>query len=164
VGEGGRPLALIAATVADRVGEIGLAVATVLAVAAVAVALTAIAGRDTGRARVTSALVIVTGGAAVTFVAYLAFQIRCGDAGCVIRPGDDVAGIAPWWRIDGAWQWGAQLMLASVALVTSALALAAAARESRFARPLLTAARVAYVVWALLVFAIPALWEVFAIR
>ena len=167
MGQGRRALALtgigLAATVSDRLGEIGLAVATVVAVVAVGVALSAIAKRNAGRAGLTSALVIVTGGAAVTFVAYLAFQIRCGDAGCVYRPGDEVAGVAPWWRIDAAWQWGAQLTLAAVALVVSSLALAFAARESRAARPLLGAARAAYFLWAALVFAVPLLWEVFAI-
>lgn len=163
MGEGGRPLALIAAATADRAAEIGLAAATVVAVAAVAVALTAIASGETGRARLTSALVIVTGGAAITFVAYLAFHIRCGEAGCVFRPGDEVAGVAPWWRIDGAWQWAAQLGLASAGLVTSSLALAAAARKARAARPLLIGARVAYVLWALFVFVVPLAWELLAI-
>lgn len=172
MGQGGRALALIAAgphtiamlaTAADRVGEIALAVATVVAVAAVAAALSGITRRDAGRAGVTPALVIVTGAAAITFVAYLAFQIRCGEAGCVIRPGDKVAGIAPWWRIDRAWQWGGQLTLASAGLVISSLALASAARESRAARLLLNAARSAYFLWAVLVFAVPMLWEIFVI-
>jgi hypothetical protein len=172
VGQGGRALALIAggphivamlATTSDRVGEIALAVATVVAVAAVAVALRGVTRRDTGRSGVTPSLVIVTGAAAITFVAYLAFQIRCGEAGCVIRPGDDVAGIAPWWRIDRAWQWGAQLTLASAGLLISSLALASAARESRGARPLLIAARSAYFLWAVLVFAVPMVWEIFVI-
>ena len=157
-------MSLRAGTVtADRRGESGLAAATIVAVIAVGVALGAIARRGGGRSGLTSALVIVTGGAAVTFVAYLAFQIRCGEAGCVVRPGDAVAGISPWWRIDDAWQWGAQLTLAAVALVVSSLALAFAARESRAARPLLMAARLAYALWALLVFLVPMAWEIFAI-
>ncbi len=172
MGQGGRALALIAAsphilgmlaTTADRVGEIALAVATVVAVAAVGVALRGVTRGKSGRAAVTPSLVIVTGAAAITFVAYLAFQIRCGETACVIGPGDDVAGVDPWWRIDGAWQWGAQLALASVGLLVSSLALAAAARESRAARPLLFGARAAYFLWAVLVFAVPLVWEVFVI-
>jgi hypothetical protein len=151
------------ATTADRVGEIALAVATVVAVAAVVAALGGITRRNARRAGVTPALVIVTCAAAITFVAYLAFQIRCGETGCVIGPGDEVAGVSPWWRIDRAWQWGGQLTLASAGLVISSLALAAAARESPAARPLLIAARSAYFVWAVLVFAVPMLWEIFVI-
>jgi hypothetical protein len=164
VGEGRRTLALTGTvTTSDRLGEIALAVATVVAVIAVGAALSAIARRNAGRGGLTSALVIVTGGAAVTFVAYLAFQIRCGEAGCIVRDGDTVAGVSPWWRIDHAWQWGGQLALAAVALMVSSLALTFAARESRAARPLLIAARAAYFLWAVLVFLVPAAWEIFAI-
>jgi hypothetical protein len=173
VGQGRRPLALTAAgpivyvaassAASDRLGEIALAVATVVAVVAVGVALTGIARRNAGRTGLTSPLVVVTGGAAITFVAYIAFQIRCGDTGCVVGIGDTVAGISPWWRIDRAWQWGGQLTLASAGLMISSLALAFAARESRAARPLLIAARAAYFIWILLVFAVPLAWEVFVI-
>ena len=147
----------------DRVGEIALAVATVMAVVAVGVTLPALPRRARGRTGLTPALVIVTGGAAITFVAYLAFTIRCEQSGCGVSAGDALAGIDPWWRDGRSWEWGAQLLLASVALVTSSLALALAARELRGARPALLLARLAYFTWVVLVFALPLVWELFVI-
>ena len=61
--------------------EVVLAAATVLAVAAVAVALPAVLRAPAERAvrtRLTPALVILTGGAVISFAAYLAFSSRCG--------------------------------------------------------------------------------------
>jgi hypothetical protein len=114
-------------------------------------------------AAITSSLVIVTGGAAVTFVAYLAFVIRCSQYGCHVRPGDRVSGIAPWWHIRHAWQWGAQLGLAAIGLAVGSAALALASRERRSARIGLNLARALFGLWVVGVFAIPAAWEIFAI-
>jgi hypothetical protein len=140
-----------------------LAATTVVAVALLAVTLPVLVRRARGRAGLTPALVIATGGAAITFVAYLAFAVRCRQAGCHFRRGDTVAGIAPWWRIKESWQWGAQLALASVGLLIASAALALAVREKRAARPVVTLARLAYGVWAVVVFVIPAAWEIFVI-
>lgn len=157
------PPPLAASSAADRVGEITLAAATVAAVILLAVTLPALVRRAKRGAGLTSALVIVTGGAAITFVAYLAFAVRCAEAACRVGPADDVAGIAPWWRDNSSWQWGAQLALASVSLVVACAALALAARERRSAGRVQTLARVAYVVWVLGVFVVPAAWEIFVI-
>jgi hypothetical protein len=89
--------------------------------------------------------------------------VRCAQAGCHFDRGDTVAGLSPWWRVKGSWQWGAQLALASLALVIASSALALAVRERRAAGRVLTLGRVAYGVWALLVFLIPAAWEIFVI-
>ena len=68
-----------------------------------------------------------------------------------------------WWRRDTAWEWGAQLALASLGLVAASIALAftASGRFRRARRPLL-AARLAYVAWAVLVFLPAAAYELFA--
>jgi hypothetical protein len=167
LGEGRGALALSAAVPAsvasDRVGEVTLAAATVAAAALLVLTLPVLVRRARGRAGVTPALVIATGGAAITFVAYLAFAVRCTQAGCHFGKGDTVAGLAPWWRIKGAWQWGAQLALASVALLIASAALALAVREKRAAAPVVTLARLAYGVWTIVVFVIPAAWEIFVI-
>jgi hypothetical protein len=148
----------------DRVGEVALAAATVIAVILVAATLPAVLRRSTrSRRAITPALVIVTGGAAITFVAYLAFAVRCTQSGCNVRPDYAVAGIAPWWRIKGSWQWGAQLALASVGFALASVALAMAARERRRAGRAVNAARLTYALWAVLVFLIPAVWEIFVI-
>jgi cytochrome c biogenesis factor len=148
----------------DRVGEAALAAATIVAVALVATTLPAVFRRSGGpRGTLTPALVIVTGGAALTFVAYLAFAVRCTQSGCNVRQDHAVGGVLPWWRIKGSWQWGAQLTLASVGFALAALALAMAARERRRAGRAVNVARLAFGLWALLVFVIPAAWEIFAI-
>lgn len=141
-----------------------LAVATLAAVALLALTLPVLARRArSSRAGVTPALVIATGGAAITFVAYLAFLVRCRQAGCHFHRGDMVAGISPWWRIKEAWQWGAQLALAGVGLLIASAALALAVREKRASRRVVALARLAYGVWAVVVFLIPAAWELFII-
>jgi len=143
---------------------VALAAATVIAVALLAVTLPAMLRRGRGRrSGVTSALVIVTGGAAVTFVAYLAFAVRCSQAGCRVPGGDTVAGLHLWWRTRDAWQWGAQLALASVGLAVASLSLALAARERRMAGRVVNLARVTYALWAVAVFAVPAIWEIILI-
>ena len=172
MGESGRALALstrgggwltAASATADRIGETALAVATVVAVIAIAVALPALAKRRHSRASLTGALVIATGGAGIAFVSYLAFDVRCTQAGCGLRDGYELAGLEPWWRVYDAWQWGAQLGLASAGLMLGAVALALAVRERPAARRMLTLARVAYFSWAILAFLVPALWELLVI-
>jgi hypothetical protein len=158
------PLALASRTT-DRIGEVTLAVATVLAVVLLAVTLPALLRRGPGgrRGGVTSALVIVTGGAAVTFVAWLAFAVRCTQYGCDARPGETVAGLPTWWHARHTWEWGTQLALAAVGLAVGSAALALAARERRAARRVVNLARLAYALWVIGVFAMPAVWELFLI-
>lgn len=148
----------------DRVGEVVMAAATVAAVVLLALTLPALIrlGRG-GRRAVTPALVILTGAAAITFVSYLAFFVRCAEAGCVVRPGDTAAGLYPWWRANDSWQWGAQLALAGVALVLASVALFLAVRGRRSAPRAVALARAAVFVWALVAFFIPALWEILLI-
>ena len=153
-----------AATLVDRIGEISVAAATVFAAIAVAVTLPGLLKRRRGRSKLTPALVIVTGGAAITFVAWLAFTIRCTESGCGVRHGYALFGLQPWWRLQASWQWGAELALASVGLVTASLSLALAARDRRSARPALIAARLVYGTWAIVAFVLPALWEIFVIK
>jgi hypothetical protein len=145
----------------DRIGEVVMAAATVAAVVLLALTLPALIrlGRG-GRRAVTPALVILTGAAAITFVSYLGFFVRCAEAGCEIQSDDSIAGLYPWWRTDDAWQWGAQLALAGIALVLASLALFLAVRRRRTAARAVAIARVAVFIWALVAFFIPALWEI----
>ena len=128
----------------DRPAEIGLAVATVVAVLAVLATLVPLlrtAEPRAARSRLTPALTILTGGAAITFTAYLAFTLRCGGAGCRPGGGDGVAGLHHWWRAHDSWQWSAQLLVASAGLAVAAVALWLSARASRGWRVPLWAAR-----------------------
>ena len=138
-----------------------MAGATIAAVALLALTLPALIrlGRG-GRRAVTPALVILTGAAAITFVSYLAFFVRCAEAGCQIEPDDTVAGLYPWWRENDSWQWGAQLALAGVALVLASIALFLAVRGRRSTARAVAVARVAVFVWVLVAFLIPAAWEI----
>jgi hypothetical protein len=152
--------------VADRAGEVALGLAMTVALVCIAATLVPLArgaGRDEprGRARMTPALVVLTGGAAITFVSYLAYELRCRSEGCQ-DPGWAFGFLRTWWRRDAAWEWGAQLSLASVGLVAASIALALSA-SGRFknARPPLIAARLAYGAWALVVFLPAAAYEVF---
>ena len=152
--------------VADRAGEIALGLAMAVALVCIAATLVPLArgaGRDEphGRARMTPALVILTGGAAITFVSYLAYVLRCRSEGCEAA-GWAFGFINTWWRRETAWEWGAQLALASIGLVAASIALALSAR-GRFkrARPPLIAARLAYAAWALVVFLPAAAYELF---
>jgi hypothetical protein len=140
-----------------------VAVATVVAVVLLTLTLPALMRRGRGRAGVTPALVILTGAAAITFVAYLAYLVRCAEAGCRFDAGDTVAGLQPWWRSNGSWQWGGQLALAGVGLMLSSIAFALAARSRRTAGRAVIVARVAVALWAVIVFFIPATWEIFVI-
>ena len=171
MGEGGRTLALRAAqaagpVVADRAGEIALGLAMAIALVCIAATLVPLArgeGRDEprGRARMTPALVILTGGAAITFVSYLAYVLRCRSEGCH-DAGWAFGLFRTWWRRETAWEWGAQLALASIGLVAASIALAFSARgRFRRARTPLFAARLAYAVWAIVVFLPAAAYEVF---
>src|SRR5919201_25673 len=117
--------------------EVVLAAATVLAVAAVAVALPAVLRAPADRAvrtRLTPTLVIVTGSAVISFAAYLAYTSRCGHR-CERGAGTGFAGLHDWWRTRHSWQWDAQLEIAAAALAAGALAFALAAYGRRFARP-----------------------------
>ena len=80
-----------------------------------------------------------------------------------MKPSYTVFGLEPWWRRKHSWQWSGQLILASIGLVTASVALALAARRRKNARNALIAARLFYGVWAVVVFVIPAIWEVFVI-
>lgn len=138
--------------------EIALAAATVLAVAAVLTGLPRLLreGRTRdARSRLTPALLILTGGAAVTFAAYLAFKLRCDRIGCRHRTGHGFAELEQWWRGRSSWQWSGQLALASVALAAAAAAFWLSATRRRGARPAVWSARLLYVAWVLLVFVLP---------
>ena len=72
------------------------------------------AGGDWGtrtKPRLFTPLALTTGGAVITFIAYIAFNGRCGSTASTTagRSRARVDGIYPWWRIDGSWQWSAQL-------------------------------------------------------
>jgi hypothetical protein len=116
-------------------------------------------GRD-ARVRLLPSLALLTGGAAIAFASWIAFDGRCGD-GCDRRPRYEtgLAGFYRWWHRHDSWQWSAQLTLAAVALALAAIAFALTARGHARARLVLWLARAAYVVWVVLVFAIPAAYE-----
>ena len=171
MGQGGRTLGLTAAeaagpVVADRAGEIALGLAMAVALVCIAATLVPLArgrGRDEprGRAKMTPALVILTGGAAITFVSYLAYVLRCRSQGCH-DAGWAFGFLRTWWRRETAWEWGIQLALTSIGLVAAsvALALSATGRFKRAKAPLI-AARLAYAAWAVVVFLPAAAYEVF---
>lgn len=145
----------VAIVPADNVGEIAFAVATVVAVVSILATLHAMLKRTDRRNRLTPALVIVTAGAGVTLVAYLAFLLRCSSPACRVRSHAMAIALFPSWYHRHAWQWGTQLALASVGLLLGSLALALAARQWRGARLALSAAGALYALWAALVFALP---------
>ena len=88
-------------------------------------------------------------------------MLRCQGHGCT-DPGWAFGFIRTWWRRETAWEWGAQLALASIGLVAASIALAlSASGRTKRARPPLIAARLAYLAWAVLVFAPAAAYEVF---
>ena len=151
-----------AARFLDHPGEIALAAATIVALAAVVAGLPPLlrpAEAEGGRGRVTPALVMLTGGAAITFTAYLAFELRCGTTGCRRGAGGGFAGLHRWWRTESSWEWGAQLLVASLGLAAAALAFWLSARGSRRARWPLWSARVLYAAWAIFVFLVPGAYE-----
>ena len=142
--------------------EAVLAAATVLAVASVVSALPTLIRipRDNdARSHLTPALVMITGAAVITFAAYLAHDLRCGHRCDRGEPPGGLANVERWWHRHDSWQWGAQLTIAAVGLAVAALAFALAARRSRRARTPLWAARGVYVAWAVLVFALPAVYR-----
>jgi hypothetical protein len=142
-----------------------LAAGTLVALALVVVSLaTLLRSTETSRAarsRVTPALAILTGGAAVTFAAYVAYRVRCRGIACETRLADGLLGFHHWWRVHDAWQWAGQLMLAALALVVAAAALLLAARDSRRRRTPLRLARLLYGAWAVAVF-LPVLYQLVA--
>jgi hypothetical protein len=113
------------------------------------------------RVRLLPSLALLTGGAAIAFAAWVAFDGRCGHS-CDRHPRYETgfAGFYRWWHRHDSWQWGAQLTLAAIGLAVAAVAFALTARAHPRARVVLWAARVAYVVWVVLVFAVPAAYEV----
>jgi hypothetical protein len=152
-----------AARFLDRPGEIAVAAATVVALVGIVASMPPLLRTQQGasaRSRLTPALVMLTGGAAITFTAYLAFQIRCSGTSCRQGAGNGFAGLHRWWRSEHSWEWGAQLLVASIGLATASLAFWLSARGSKHARPPLWMARFLYVVWALFVFLVPAIYEI----
>ena len=143
--------------------DVVLAAGTVIAVVAVTTALPVlfrIPADNDARAHLTGALVILTGGAAITFGAYLGNDLRCGhrcDRGAA--PGG-IASFHRWWHRHDSWQWSTQLTIAAIGLAIAALAFAMAARRSPRARTPLWLARFVYAGWVVLVFAVPAAYEV----
>jgi NO-binding membrane sensor protein with MHYT domain len=143
------------------VPELVLAAATVAAVIALAIALPPLfrsVGETGARSRLTPSLVILTGGALITFTAWLAFDIRCGES-CVADPAPGLFDLDSWWRRRRSWQWEAQLLVVAVALPVAALAFALEARRSRRARLPLGIARALYGVWIVAVFGFTAVSE-----
>ena len=152
---------MVEGVLATAAGEVVLAMATVLAVAAVAAALPAVLRAPADRAartRLTPTLVILTGGAVISFAAYLAFTSRCGHR-CERGAGAGFAGLHDWWRTRHSWQWNAQLEIAGAALAAGALAFALAAYGRRLARLPLWIARLLLAAWAIVCFAMPAVYE-----
>jgi hypothetical protein len=153
--------------VLDRVGEALLGGAMTLAVGAVLMTLFTTApafrpgGRGAaatiGRPRLALPLVTITGGAVIAFVAYLAYEGRCREW-C----GQQAAGRAVWWRVEEAWQWAGQLLVASVGLAAASLALVLAARGMRGVRPSVRIAQIAFAVWVVVALAIPLAIEISA--
>jgi hypothetical protein len=144
------------------VAQLILAGATVFAVVAVATALPTlfrIPADNDARAHLTPALVILTGGAAITFAAYLGFEARCGHRCDKGRAPDGLASVHRWWHRHDSWQWSAQLTIAALGLGIAALAFALAARRHPRARAPVWAARAVYLGWVLVVFAAPAVYE-----
>jgi hypothetical protein len=131
-------------------------------VAAVAAALPALVrgpeDRE-ARKRLTPSLVILTGGAAITFAAYVAFDVRCDHNCDHAGNGTGFAGVHRWWHRHDSWQWSAQLTIAAAGLALAAVAFALAARRTRGARAPLWVARLVYAVWVAVVFAVPAVYE-----
>jgi hypothetical protein len=115
---------------------------------------------DDARIRLLPSLALLTGGAAIAFAAWVAFDGRCGHS-CDRHPRYEtgLAGFYRWWHRHDSWQWSAQLTLAAIGLMLAAVAFALTARGHRRARVALWAARVVYVVWVVLVFAVPAGYE-----
>jgi hypothetical protein len=144
----------------DQLGEGLLGGAIAMAVCAVVMTLfaTAPAFRPGGRGaaavvskpRLAAPLMTLTGGAVITFVAYLAYDGRC-RGWC----GPDPAGREVWWRIHDAWQWAAQLAVASIGLGAAALALVLAARGMRGVRPNVRVAQAAFACWIVAALVIP---------
>ena len=135
-----------------------------MAAAAVATGLASLVRRRSRaratRVRLLPSLALLTGGAAVSFAAWIAYDGRCGH-GCDRNPHYEtgLAGFYRWWHRHDSWQWSAQLTLAAAGLALAATAFALAARAHPRARVPLWGARVAYVVWGVLVFAVPAAYE-----
>src|SRR2546425_13342417 len=98
-----------AARFLDHPGEIALAAATVVALAAVVAGLPPLlrpAEAEGGRGRVTPALVMLTGGAALTLTAHPAFELRCRPTRRPRGAGGRLAGPSPWGAAEASWGGG----------------------------------------------------------
>ena len=130
----------------------------------VAAALAALLRRRPGaggaRIRLLPSLALLTGGAAIAFAAWVAFDGRCGH-GCDRNPRYETgfAGFYRWWHRHDSWQWSWQLIVAAAGLALAAVAFAMTARRHPRARAVLWTARAVYAVWVVLVFAVPAAYE-----
>ena len=103
---------------------------------------------------------LLTGGAAIAFASWIAYDGRCGH-GCDRHPRYEtgLAGFYRWWHRHDSWQWSWQLIVAATGLALAATAFGLAARAHPRARTPLWAARAVYLVWVVLVFAVPAAYE-----
>jgi hypothetical protein len=147
---------LAAENVLDGPAETVLAAATIVAVAGMGAGLLALLRapeRRAVRSGLTPALVMLTGGAAITFAAWLGYAIRCGGGTCHPGAGGGFLGLDRWWLQHDSWQWGTELLLAALGLAAAAVAFWLAARRSRRARPALWLARLVYLSWFLLILA-----------
>ena len=138
------------------VAELAPAAGTVLAIGALVWALPAIMRREGPQVRLAPALVLVTAGAVMTFVAYIAFLLRCAHGDCHVARASGLGAVDPWRDNMHAWQWSTELVLASAGLVVASVALALVARRRRGARAALWGARALYAAWLAMV-AVPAL-------
>jgi hypothetical protein len=146
----------VTAAVAEHVAETAAAVATIVAVIALAWALVALV-RGPRRARLAPMLIVVSAGAVLTFVAYIAFALRCPADGCRKVHRTALARIDPWSASMHPWQWASELALASIGLAVAAFALALAARGRRGAWPALWGAQGIYAAWVAVAVLVPAL-------
>lgn len=144
------------AAAGEHLAEVASAVATVLAVAALCWALVTLVRRPRPR-RLVPTLVVVSAGSVLTFVAYIAFALRCPVDGCHTPHRRSLAHIDPWSSSMKPWQWSTELALASAGLAIGALALALAARGWRGARPALWSASGLYAAWVAIAIVVPAL-------
>lgn len=129
-----------------------------LAVIAVAASLPRLLREGRGanlRPRLTPALLILTGGAAVTLASYLVFKLGCDRLGCHRREGHGFAKLDDWWHGRHSWEWAGQVTIAAAALTAAALAFWLSAGARRGARHALWSARLLYAAWVVLVFVVP---------
>src|SRR5205807_522863 len=122
-----------------RAAEVASAAATLVAIAALGWALAGLL-RGMRPKRLVPPLIVVTVGAILSLVAYIAFVVHCPGGGCRARDRSVLAGVDPWSSGMHAWQWAAELALATTGLVAASLALALAVRGRPGVRPALLGA------------------------